>query len=212
MAALQWYRNSWPWLAISHFALKSVSGYGLASPAFEQNCSKICRATHILSATKMQPRERGFWQYMVYADTRGGSLGRGVKWECGSWKWRSSLLSFTVFRTFYTHGQMTAFTWCDCRWPWRHFKVIRLFHIKFFKNGASYGKSYYRILIGNHTLAFDWCQFWWPWMIFEGYFTLPSPISRKLYRIRPQKLKLLIKKSNVCFQVIRMSMALAIFQ
>jgi len=23
----------------------------------------------------------------------------------------------------------------------------------------SYGKSYYRLLTGNHTLAFDWCHF-----------------------------------------------------
>ena len=39
-----------------HFALKSVSDSatnGLASPAFGQNCSKICRATRILSGTKM---------------------------------------------------------------------------------------------------------------------------------------------------------------
>jgi len=31
-----------------------------------------------------------------------------VKWECGHWKWRFSLLSFTVFRTFYTHGQLAT--------------------------------------------------------------------------------------------------------
>jgi len=112
--------------------------------------------------------------------------GWGVKWECGRWKWRFSLFSFTVYRTFYIHGHKTAFTWCDCRWRWRYFKVIRLFHIK----------SYYRLLIGNHTLAFDWCHFWWPWMIFEGHFTLPSLISRKLYRIRPQKPKLLIRNQT----------------
>jgi len=35
-----------------------------------------------------------------------------------------------------------------------------------------YGKSYYRLLIGNHTLAFDWCHFWWPWSTFEGHFSL----------------------------------------
>ena len=29
--------------------------------------------------------------------------------------------------------------------------VIRLFHIKFLKNGVWYGKSYYRQLIGNRT-------------------------------------------------------------
>jgi len=35
-----------------------------------------------------------------------------------------------------------------------------------------YGKSYYRQLIGNHTLAFDWCHFWWPWSTLEGHFSL----------------------------------------
>jgi len=60
----------------------------------------------------------------------------------------------------------TAFRWYDWRWPWRYFKVIGQFHIKFLVNGAWYGKSYYGLLIGNHTLAFDWCHFWWPWRIF----------------------------------------------
>jgi len=46
-----------------------------------------------------------------------------------------SLLSFTIFRTFYIHGHTTAFTWCDYRWLWRYFKLITLFHIKFVKNG-----------------------------------------------------------------------------
>jgi len=44
----------------------------------------------------------------------------------------------------------SLFTWSACRWPWRYFKVIRLFHIKFLKNGVWYGKSYYRLLIGNY--------------------------------------------------------------
>jgi len=68
------------------------------------------------------------------------------------------------------------------------------------QNGAWYGKSYYRLLIGSYTLALDWCHFWWPRMIFEGHFTLPSPISRKLYRIRPQKLKLLIRNQTFAFR------------
>jgi len=119
---------------------------------------------------------------------RGGPWTGGVKWECDRWKWRFSLLSFTVFRTFYIRGHTTAFTWCDCRWPWRYFKVIRLFHIKFCINGVWYGKSYCRLLIGNHTLAFDWCHFWWPCMIFEGHFTLPRLISWELYRIRQTEL------------------------
>jgi len=118
----------------------------------------------------------------------------GIKWEWGRWKWQFSLHSFTVFRTFYIHGlaigHTIAFTRYDCQWPWPYFKVIGLFHIKFLINDVWYGKSYYRLLTGNHTLvAFDWCHFWWPWMIFEGHFTLPHPISRKLYRKNtPQKL------------------------
>jgi len=47
----------------------------------------------------------------------------------------------------------------------------RLFHIKFLVNDAWYDKSYYRLLVGNHTLAFDWCHFWWPWRTFEGHFS-----------------------------------------
>ena len=69
-------------------------------------------------------------------------------------------------------------------WPHDSFQVIQLsmtlgifqghclFHIKFLKNGVWYGKSYYRLLIGNHTLAFDWCHLWWPWSRFEGHFSL----------------------------------------
>jgi len=72
---------------------------------------------------------------------------------------------------FYIHCHTTAFTWCECRWPGRYFKVIRQFHIKFLKNGVWYGKSYYRLLIGSHTLAYNWCHFWWPWSIFEGHFS-----------------------------------------
>jgi len=101
----------------------------------------------------------------------------GVKWKCGRWKWRFSLLSFTDFRTFYIHGHTTAFTWCDCRRLWRYFKVIWLFHIKFLKNGAWCGKSFYKLLIGNRTLAFDWCHFWWPWSTFEGHFSLGCHIT-----------------------------------
>ena len=71
-----------------HCALKSVSGLatdGLASLAFGQNCSKICRATHTLSATEMKPRERSFRQYnlKVYADIRKGSLEMGASNESG---------------------------------------------------------------------------------------------------------------------------------
>jgi len=92
--------------------------------------------------------------------------------QLGRLKWRFSLHSFTVFRTFCIPGHMTAFRWYDCQWPWAYFKVIGLFHIKFLKNGVWYGKSYYTQLIGNHTLTFVWCHFWWPWSTFEGHFSL----------------------------------------
>ena len=96
----------------------------------------------------------------------------GVKWEWGRRKWRFSVHSVTVFRTFYIHGHTTAFRWYNCQWPWAYFKVIGLFHIKFLKNGVWYGKSYCRQLMRNHTLAFDWCHVWWPWSTFEGHFSL----------------------------------------
>jgi len=66
----------------------------------------------------------------------------------------------------------------------------------------AYGKSYYRLLIGNHTLArlvpllMTLNDIW----RFEGHFTLPCPISRKLYRIRPQKLKLLIRNQTFAYR------------
>ena len=132
LVTLQWYRNRWTWMAI--FALKSVSGSatnGLASPAFGQNCSKICRANHILSATECSPENvvSGSIRFMqIFPGVRREG---GVKWEWCSWKWRFSLYSFTVFRTFCIHGHTTAFRWYDCRWLWWYVKVIRLFHIKF---------------------------------------------------------------------------------
>ena len=92
-----------------HFALKSVSGSatnGLASPAFGQKCSKICRAIHILSATEMWPRELSFGQCKVYADIRGGSLERARQMRVGSLKMTifASFAHYTsIFRTFYIY-------------------------------------------------------------------------------------------------------------
>jgi len=147
----------------------------LASPVSGQNCSKMCRATHNTVHCQRQKYSPG----NVVSDSirfmqifEGVPWGEGVKWKCGGWKWRFTLISFIVFRIFYIHGHPTTFTWCDCRWPWRYFKVIRLFYIKLLKNSARYGKSYYRLLIGRHTVAFDWCHFWWPWSTFEGHFSL----------------------------------------
>jgi len=105
----------------------------------------------------------------IFAGVRWGG---GVKWEWGRLKWRFSIHSFTVFRTFYIHGHTIAFRWYDCQWPWAYFKVTGLFHIRFLQNGVWYGKSYYSLLIGNHRLPLDWCHFWWPWSTFEGHFSL----------------------------------------
>jgi len=104
----------------------------------------------------------------------------GVKWECGRWKCEFSLLSFTVFRTFYTHGHTTAFTWCHCRWPWRYFKVIRLFRIKFLVNGALYGNSYYsgfRLVPLLMTLKYIWRSF-------QSRLSFPSPFQQSLSGFR----------------------------
>ena len=127
-----------------HFALKSVSR----------------------SATNVVSGSIRFMQ--IFAGVRW----RNFKWEWGRRKWRFSVHSVTVFRTFYIHGHMTAFRWYGCQWSWAYFKVIGLFHIKFLKYGMWYGKSYYRLLIGNHTLAFDWCHSCWPCSTFEGRFSI----------------------------------------
>jgi len=100
----------------------------------------------------------------------------GAKWEWGIWKWRFSFHSFTVFRNFehFTYmatRQLSGDTTINDL-NWAYFKVIGLFHIKFVKNGVWYGKSYYRLLISNHTLAFNWCHIWWTWRTFEGHFSL----------------------------------------
>jgi len=97
----------------------------------------------------------------------------GVKWEWGLWKWRFSVHSVTVFRTF-TYMATRQLSGDTTVIDLGHISrsLDGLFHIKFLKNGVWYGKSYYRLLIGNHALAFDWCYFWWPWSTFEGHFRL----------------------------------------
>jgi len=44
----------------------------------------------------------------------------GIKWEWCHWKWRFSLHSFALFRTFYIHGHATAFRWYNCQWSWAY--------------------------------------------------------------------------------------------
>ena len=51
-------------------------------------------------------------------------------------------------------------------------RSLNCFTSNFSKMVVWYGKSYYRLLIGNHTLAFDWYHFWWLWSTFKGHFRL----------------------------------------
>jgi len=39
------------------------------------------------------------------------------------------------------------------------FKVTVYLEVEYLKNGAFYGQSYYRTLIGNHTQSIEWCNF-----------------------------------------------------
>jgi len=102
---------------IGHFALKSVSGSatnGLASPAFGQSCWKICRATHILSATKMWPGN------VVFGSIRFMQILAGVRWtgasnesvvvENGDFRFIRSLSSehFTSMATRQLSGDTTV--------------------------------------------------------------------------------------------------------
>ena len=46
---------------------------------------------------------------------------------------------------------------CPLRWPWMtppqpSFQGRGIFEVQYLKNGASYGQSYYRTVIGSHTL------------------------------------------------------------
>ena len=135
LVALQWYRNRWSWMTLNgHFALKCVSGSAtrLASPAFGQNCSKICTAIPIYcQRQKCSPSGNVVSGSIRFMQIFAGFRWRGgVNWEWGRWKWRFSLHSFTVFRTFYIHGHTTAFRWYDCQWPWAYFKVTGLFQFQ----------------------------------------------------------------------------------
>ena len=67
-------------------------------------------------------------------------------------------------------------------------RSLDCFTSKFLKNSVWYGKSYYRQLLGNHTLAFNWCHFWWSWSTFEGHsprlsFPRPFQLSLACFRV-----------------------------
>jgi len=73
-----------------HFAFKSVSGSATKWVGVSGFWTKLFKHLqsypHILSATKMWPKEHSFWQYNAYADTHGGSRERGRQMRVGSLK------------------------------------------------------------------------------------------------------------------------------
>jgi len=84
--------------------------------AFRQNCLETFRATHILSAAKCSPKNAVSGRDKVYADNRGGSLGRGRQMrvfimvvENGDFRFFRSQLYIGLY------AYMTAFTKCECR-------------------------------------------------------------------------------------------------
>jgi len=89
-----------------HFALKAVTGSAtdeLAFLAFWQNCSKICRATHIpQSPTYYQWQKFCPW-ILVSSKVRFIGIFTGVRWRGGGkWEWgcrklRFSFLSLNIF-------------------------------------------------------------------------------------------------------------------
>jgi len=99
----------------------------LASPAFGQNCSKICRATRIASATKIKPSERCFWQYKVCADIRRGSLESGRQMRVGS-------LKMAIFASFVHCLPNILHTWTH-----NSFQVIRLSMTLAISIGVTFG-------------------------------------------------------------------------
>jgi len=95
----------------------------------------------------------------IFADVPWGG---GVKWELGRWKWRFSLLSFTVFQTFYmATRQLSSDATVD------DLDISR--SLDCFTSISEERCVIWQKLL-SHTLAFDWCHFWWPWSTFEGHF------------------------------------------
>jgi len=112
---------------------------------------------------------------------RGGSLERERQMRVGSLKISIFALTFEHFTYMATRllsGDTTVNNLGDIS---RSF--IRLFHIKFLINGVWYGKSYYRQLIGNHTLALDLCHlmtYKHIWRSFQPRLSYPCPFKQSL--------------------------------
>jgi len=111
----------------------------------------------------------------------------GVKWEWCSWKWRFSLHSFSFFRPFYVMATRQLSGDMTVNDLWHISRSLDCFTSNFSKTVCDTAKvSYYRQLIGDHTLAFDWCHFWWPWSTlyiwrsFQLMLSFPRPFQQSL--------------------------------
>jgi len=82
------------------------------------------------------------------------------------------------------------------------------------KRWVIYGESYYRPLIATHIRVFDWYHVRWPWMTFEGHFSqyVVIPTSSVSEIDTSTETELANNKSHDSFQVMWLSMTLAIFQ
>ena len=112
-----------------HFALKSVSDsatiMGWRLRLSDKTVRKLAKLPIYCQRQKCSPENvvSGGIRFMqIFAGVRWRG---GFKWESGRRKWRFSVHSVTVFRTFYIHGHTTAFRWYDCQWPWGNFGETR---------------------------------------------------------------------------------------
>jgi len=69
---------------------------------------KFAELPYTINDKKMYPRERGFWQYKVYADIRGGSLGRGRQMRVWSLKMAIFASFVDCLPNMFIHGHTTA--------------------------------------------------------------------------------------------------------
>jgi len=140
--------RGWP------FALKSVSGSATNELAFlnlGENCSKICRATYILSATKCSPG------ILVSSKVRFICIFAGVfdksvspkRCKRGHYKWE----------------------WCR-----RINGNFRFFRSLYLPNLRMQGHNYY-IVLCSPLVVLHWHQNGWPSMTFNGHFALKSASS-----------------------------------
>ena len=106
-------------------------------------------------------------------------------------RWRLSSSSLRTFAFKTTMTLTTAFTWCDCRWPWRYFKVIRLSVLdlhQISQERCVNGKNYYRLLMAS-----------WQWLTAHAVDCRGSQLAIRNYgRLRQLGLRVVVLVSAFC--------------